>query len=72
MMPMFIQQFWAALSSGAIPPGLGYWSYLFIAILAFMEGSVTTLVAAALAGAGVLNPGLVFLSAGIGNASSTR
>lgn len=68
MMAALIQQLWTALSSGAIPPGLGYWSYLFIAILAFMEGAATTLVAAALAGAGVLNPWLVFVAAGIGNA----
>jgi membrane protein DedA with SNARE-associated domain len=66
----FIGQFWAALSSGAILPGLGYWSYLLIALLVAVEGSVATLVAAALAGVGMLNPWLVFASASIGNATA--
>lgn len=70
MISILIQHFWAAISSGAISPGFGYWIYLFIAVLAFLEGSFTTLVAAALAGAGVLNPGLVFVSAGVGNATA--
>jgi membrane protein DedA with SNARE-associated domain len=70
MIPVFIQHFWTDLSHGAIPPAFGYWSYLLIAVLAFLEGSATTLVAAALAGAGVLNPGLVLVSAGLGNATA--
>ena len=69
-MSALIQQLWTAFSNDAIPPGLGYWSYLLIAILAVMEGAATTLVAAALAGAGVLNPWLVFVAAGVGNASA--
>lgn len=68
MILALIQQLWTALSSGALPLGLGYWSYLLIALLTFMEGSVSTLVAAALAGAGLLNPWLVFVAAGTGNA----
>jgi membrane protein DedA with SNARE-associated domain len=40
------------------------------ALLVAVEGSVATLVAATLAGAGILNPWLVFVAAGIGNATA--
>lgn len=66
----FIRQFWTTLGSSPVLPNLGPWSYLLIALLVAVEGSVTTLVAAALAGAGILNPGLVFVAAGIGNATA--
>lgn len=56
-----------AISAGEIITSLGYWNYLIIAVLVAVEGPVTTLMAAALAGTGVLNPVLVFLAAAGGN-----
>lgn len=50
-----------------IPPDLGRWSYLIIAILVFMEGPAVTLVAAAMAATGILRADLVFIAAAIGN-----
>jgi len=64
-----MQEFWAFLSSGTLAPHLGGWSYLLIVALACIEGPLATLLAATLAGAGSLNPWLVFLAAGIGNFS---
>ena len=56
-----------AITAGEIITSLGYWNYLIIAVLVALEGSATTLMAAALAGAGVLNPILVFFAAATGN-----
>lgn len=41
--------------------------YILIAILTIFEGPLTTVASAAAASMGLLNPGLVFLSASIGN-----
>ena len=60
------QQLIAYLKSGQIPQ-LGYWSYFLLAIVVAVEGPITTLVGAAAASAGFMRPGLVFLSAAIGN-----
>ena len=44
-----------------------FWQYLIIFFGVAIEGPAVTLTAAALAGTGVLNPYMVFLSAGTGN-----
>ncbi|MGD0613754.1 MAG: VTT domain-containing protein [Anaerolineales bacterium] len=62
----FFQQLSAYLKSGQIPQ-LGYWSYFLLAIAVAVEGPITTLLGAAAASAGFMRPGLVFLSAAIGN-----
>jgi membrane protein DedA with SNARE-associated domain len=64
-----MHEFWTALSNGNLIANLGVWNYLLIAILASMEGPAVTLIAATIAGAGQLNPWLVFLAAGAGNFS---
>lgn len=61
-----LEQIWVALRTGA-PPDLGYWSYLIIAILVFVEGPGVTLVAAAMAAGGILKVELVFGAAAVGN-----
>ena len=61
-----VQQLIAYLKSGQIPQ-LGYWSYFLLAIAVAIEGPITTLLGAAAASAGFMRPGLVFLSAAIGN-----
>jgi membrane protein DedA with SNARE-associated domain len=45
----------------------GVWSYLVLALLVAVEGPIVTLLGAAAASAGVMRPGLVFLSASVGN-----
>jgi membrane protein DedA with SNARE-associated domain len=62
-----MQEFWVILSNGDLISHLGFWSYLLVAVLTFLEGPAVTLVAATIAGAGNLNPWLVFLAAGAGN-----
>jgi membrane protein DedA with SNARE-associated domain len=61
-----IQQLSAYLKSGQIPQ-FGDWSYFLLAILVAIEGPVATLLGAAAASAGFMRPGLVFLSAALGN-----
>jgi membrane protein DedA with SNARE-associated domain len=61
-----IQQLSAYLKSGQIPQ-FGDWSYFLLAILVAIEGPIATLLGAAAASAGFMRPGLVFLSAAIGN-----
>lgn len=61
-----IHQLSAYLKSGQIPQ-FGDWSYFLLAILVAIEGPIATLLGAAAASAGFMRPGLVFLSAAIGN-----
>lgn len=61
-----IQQVSAYLRSGQILE-FGDWSYFLLAILVAIEGPIATLLGAAAASAGFMRPGLVFLSAAIGN-----
>jgi membrane protein DedA with SNARE-associated domain len=61
-----LQNFIVELQTGQLA-GLGYWKYLLLAVLTFFEGPVATLVAAAAASTGLLNPVLVFFSAAAGN-----
>lgn len=60
------QQIWEAIRTGSLPD-LGYWSYVLIAILVFVEGPSVTLVAGAMAATGILQVELVFVAAAIGN-----
>lgn len=62
-----MQELWNLLNNSALVSDPGLWSYLLIALLALLEGPAITLAAATLAGAGRLNPWLVFLAAGAGN-----
>ncbi len=61
-----IEQIWTAIRTGT-PPDLGYWTYLILALLVFIEGPAVTLVAGAMAAAGILRVDLVFISSLIGN-----
>ncbi len=65
----FLQNISNYLASGQLPH-LGPWTYFLIAVLVAFEGPVTTLVAAAAASAGLLNPVLVFFFAATGNLTS--
>jgi membrane protein DedA with SNARE-associated domain len=65
----FLQNISAYLNSGQLPH-LGFWTYLLIAVLVAFEGPLTTLVAAAAASAGLLQPELVFVFAAGGNLTS--
>jgi membrane protein DedA with SNARE-associated domain len=60
---------WIALTQGTLPL-LGYWTYVFIAMLVAIEGPGTTLFAALLASTGVLDPVAVFIAASLGNLSA--
>jgi membrane-associated protein len=70
MMPELLHQFWMSLSSGVLPTQPIYLTYLLIALLVAVEGPITTLLAAALAGTGVLDPMLVVGSAMLGAISA--
>ena len=61
-----IQHFILAMKTGQLPQ-LGYWTYLVLALLVAVEGPVATLLGAAAASAGLMRPGLVFVSAAAGN-----
>jgi membrane protein DedA with SNARE-associated domain len=65
-----VQEFLRGVSSGAIVTHLGYVSYILIFCLVLVEGPVVTMGAAALAGAGRLNPWMVFVAACVGNLTS--
>jgi membrane protein DedA with SNARE-associated domain len=65
----FLQNISAFLNSGQLPH-LGTWTYLLIAVLVAFEGPATTLIGAAAASAGLLNPVLVFVFAAAGNLTS--
>ncbi len=64
-----IRTFWTYLALGQIQQ-LGPWNYLLLALLVFIEGPIATLLGAAAAAAGLLNPYLVFLFASLGNLSA--
>jgi membrane protein DedA with SNARE-associated domain len=60
-----------AIYSNALANGAnvhwGLWAYLILALLVLIEGPIATLVGAAAAAAGYLNPLLVFIAASAGN-----
>jgi len=57
---------WNAIRSGQLPD-LGFWSYIILMILVFVEGPAATLVAATMAASGILRADLVFLVSMIAN-----
>lgn len=61
-----LQEFWSNLQQGHLPE-LGPWNYVFLAFLIVWQGPIATLLGGAAASAGLLRPGLVFLSGVIGN-----
>lgn len=62
----FLQTLVSTLRSGQLPE-LGYWTYFLLALLVLVEGPIAVLLASAAASAGLMRPGLVFISAAIGN-----
>lgn len=65
-----IREMWLAVTTGGDPAHIHYWSYLLLAVLVAVEGPVVTVLAATLAGAGVLDPWLVIGSATLGNVTA--
>ncbi len=63
---VFVEQMWDALRTGQLPD-LGMWSYVILMLLVFVEGPAATLVAATMAGQGILRADLVFLFSMTGN-----
>lgn len=59
-------EIWSAIQSGQLPD-LGFWSYIILMILVFVEGPAATLVAATMAANGILRADLVFLLSMIAN-----
>jgi membrane protein DedA with SNARE-associated domain len=68
--PALALDFWADLQVGQTPFFLGIWNYVLLAFLVAVEGPIATLLGAAAASAGVMNPVLVFIAAAIGNLTS--
>lgn len=62
----FFHEFWNALQTGQLPD-LGFWSYVILMALVFIEGPAATLVAATMAASGILRADLVFLFSMIAN-----
>ncbi len=63
---LLLQSFAFALRSGQLPQ-LGAWTYVLLAVLVAVEGPIATLLGAAAASAGIMNPIGVFAAAAIGN-----
>lgn len=61
-----LQGAWEALMAGALPD-VGYWSYLIIFLMVFIEGPVVTLIAGAMVGAGLLRLDLAYAACAAGN-----
>jgi membrane protein DedA with SNARE-associated domain len=59
-------EIWGAIQSGQLPD-LGFWSYIILMVLVFVEGPAATLVAATMAASGLLRADLVFLLSMIAN-----
>lgn len=53
------REFWNAVQTGQLPD-LGFWSYVILMALVFVEGPAATLVAATMAANGILRADLVF------------
>ena len=62
----FIHAYGANLVVGRVEQW-GHWNYLILAVLVAVEGPVVTLLGAAAAATGILDPVMVFLSASTGN-----
>lgn len=61
-----LSQFLHAMQTGSAVPW-GAWSYVMMAVLAFIEGPIVTVLGAAAASTGLMNPWLVLVSASTGN-----
>jgi membrane protein DedA with SNARE-associated domain len=61
-----LSQFLHAMQTGSAVPW-GAWSYVMMGVLAFIEGPIVTVLGAAAASTGLMNPWLVMLSASFGN-----
>lgn len=61
-----LEQIWTAIRTGTLPD-LGAWSYLLLFVLVFVEGPVVTMMAGAMAGAGILRFDMVLLVAILAN-----
>ena len=64
-----LEQIWSALRSSTLPD-LGLWSYLILFILVFVEGPVVTMMAGAMAGAGILRFDVTLLVAILANTAA--
>lgn len=62
----FFHEFWNALQTGQLPD-LGFWSYVILMVLVFIEGPAATLVAATMAASGLLRADLVFFFSMLAN-----
>lgn len=62
----FFHEFWNAIQTGQLPD-LGFWSYVILMALVFIEGPAATLVAATMAANGILRADLVFLFSMLAN-----
>lgn len=62
-----LEQIWSALRTATLPD-LGAWSYVILFVLVFIEGPAITMLAGAMAGAGILRFDLVFIVAVTSNA----
>ena len=61
-----LRTFWINLAAGQLV-SLGDWNYVLLALVVAIEGPIATLLGAAAASAGWLNPLLVFVAAAVGN-----
>lgn len=62
----FFHEFWNAVQTGQLPD-LGFWSYVILMALVFIEGPAATLVAATMAASGILRADLVFFFSMLAN-----
>lgn len=62
----FFHEFWNAIQTGQLPD-LGFWSYVILMVLVFIEGPAATLVAATMAASGLLRADLVFFFSMLAN-----
>ncbi len=62
----FFQEVWNAIRTGQLPD-LGFWSYVILMVLVFIEGPAATLVAATMAASGILRADLVFFFSMLAN-----
>lgn len=65
-----LHQFLTTLYQISQNPAIGIWKYLILGIMVGVEGPLMTLIGAAAAAGGYMQPDLVFLSASIGNLSA--
>lgn len=62
----FFHELWNSIQTGQLPD-LGFWSYIILMVLVFIEGPMVTFVAATMAANGILRADLVFFFAMLAN-----